>query len=590
MTYRMTGSAVIKLASAELASASGTATGAPNGLSHGAGLKAAMSSARERSFGSSLRSILVAPGMPEACAEKTAKPGPARDVSGQAQGTMKVAGTPMNRVGLPLETVPQRHPDGVATSAKAIAPRSAIARAAVDPGTASLQASGQPVASTLKKGASEPGKATRTGHERKDAKNETHSTNSAQRTAAQPSVPMVMPAQPVRVPAPVRTSSSTDCKAKARFLVNASGSSPQVFSTRNGAAALTDTRTGSVGPGAGEIPSRTKPAFGPAFDPAMSASSIGPDAQPGSNGKEPAVASGALQGTSPASSQAENAGTSMAPSLSGHAEASKSPALSASSSTPQKKTADVAASSAAEEKPASGSNGVASKVETAQTRTNALHASATQAVHPAAIQTVASTPFQPGATGSHDASPAHAASDTQGNSGLNPGLPPSGTKSLSPYETFAALDSIGNKGAPTWTHVSAHQAEAGFQDPSLGWIAVRALADAKGIHAALVPGSADAAQSLGTHLAGLHAYLTEHHTPVATLTLAAQERQWAGQGMGQGAGQNTRQGEPQQEADARDGAFTMTAANRPQAAVGVSSAGAPSTEIASEGVSISVIV
>jgi len=401
---------------------------------------------------------------------------------------------------------------------------------------------------------------------------------------------MVMSTQPVHVPVQGRISSSTSGGPKAIFSVNPSGPNPQVFSSKNGTAALTDTRSGSAGPGAGEIPSRAKSAFGPAFDPAMDASSIGSDAQPDSTGKEPAVASGALQGTSPASSQAENAGTSMAPSLSGHAEASKSPALSASSSTSQKKTADMAASSAAEEKPASGSNGVASKVETAQTRTNALHTSATQAVHPAAIQTVASTPFQPGPTGSHDASPAHAASDTKGNSGLNADSPPSGAKILSSYETFAALDSTGNKGAPTWTHVSAHQAEAGFHDPSLGWVAVRALADAKGIHAALVPGSADAAQSLGTHLAGLHAYLTEQHTSVATLTLAAQGSQWAGQGMGQGSGQNTRQGEPQQEADARDGAFTMTAANRPQAAVGVSSAGAPSTEIASEGVSISVIV
>jgi len=77
---------------------------------------------------------------------------------------------------------------------------------------------------------------------------------------------------------------------------------------------------------------------------------------------------------------------------------------------------------------------------------------------------------------------------------------------------------------------------------------------AGGVHASLVPGSADAAQALGGHLAGLNSFLAEQHTPVETLTLAAPEGRWAGplgdqgtsQGMNQGldqeAGQNTGQG------------------------------------------------
>ena len=585
----MTGSAEIKVAFVERAFAPGTAASAPNGISRSAGLKTAVSPARERSFASSLRSILVSSETPEVGVEKTVKPEPAPDVTAQAQCTMKVAGTTMNRFGQPLETVPERHHNRVPTTAKMIAPRSAIARTTVEPGTPSLQASGQPVTSSLKKGTLEPSKGARTRHERKDARKEPHSTNFAQITAAQPSAPMVSSAQPVRVPGPVRNPSSTGGEPKARFLVNASAPTPQVFSTKNGIATLTGARSGSARPATDEIPSQTEPVLGPAFDPAMDASSIGPDAQPASTGKEPAVASGALQETSLASSRAQNHGASIAPSLPGHAEAGKLPVPSVSSSNPQRETAVIAAWSAADEKLASASNGVASKVESAQTRTNALHTSATLAVHPAAIQSVASTPFQPGATVAHDASPAHAASDTQGNSGLNADLPPSGAKLLSPYETFAALDSTGNKGAPTWTHASAHQAEAGFQDPSLGWVAVRALADAKGIHAALVPGSTDAAQALGTHLAGLNAYLTEQRTPVATLTLAAQESQWAGQGMGQGSGQNTRQGEPQQQPDARDGAFAITAANHSHAVVTASGTGAPSTGIESEGVYISVM-
>jgi hypothetical protein len=68
-----------------------------------------------------------------------------------------------------------------------------------------------------------------------------------------------------------------------------------------------------------------------------------------------------------------------------------------------------------------------------------------------------------------------------------------------------------------------------------------------GIHAALVPGSADAAEALGGHLAGLNTYLAEQRTPVETLTLAAPENRSAAsatdqsgsQGMYQGTGQNT---------------------------------------------------
>jgi hypothetical protein len=117
-------------------------------------------------------------------------------------------------------------------------------------------------------------------------------------------------------------------------------------------------------------------------------------------------------------------------------------------------------------------------------------------------------------------------------------------------ETFAALDSGTATGTPTWTHASAHQAEAGFEDPALGWIGVRADRTAGGVHAALVPGSAEAAQELGTHMDGLNTYLTEQHTPVDSLAMAAPEargthhsaEQNPGDGMNQGAGQGTGQG------------------------------------------------
>jgi hypothetical protein len=124
-------------------------------------------------------------------------------------------------------------------------------------------------------------------------------------------------------------------------------------------------------------------------------------------------------------------------------------------------------------------------------------------------------------------------------------------------ETFAALDADTTTGRPTWVHAGAQQAEAGFQDSSLGWVSVRADASGGGVHAELVAGSSDAAQALGSHMAGLNAYLAEHQTPVDTLTLSSSGGGsagggWAGgrsegSGSGQGAGDQMHQGTGQQQ-------------------------------------------
>ena len=92
-------------------------------------------------------------------------------------------------------------------------------------------------------------------------------------------------------------------------------------------------------------------------------------------------------------------------------------------------------------------------------------------------------------------------------------------------ETFAAMDAGTEVGTPGWIHAGGQTAEAGFQDPALGWVGVRADMSGGNVHAALMPGSAEAAQTLSGHLAGLNAYLAEQHTPVATLTMAARERE-----------------------------------------------------------------
>jgi hypothetical protein len=129
------------------------------------------------------------------------------------------------------------------------------------------------------------------------------------------------------------------------------------------------------------------------------------------------------------------------------------------------------------------------------------------------------------------------------------------TASASIGEPFAALDSAGSTASPTWTHAGAHQAEAGYQDPVLGWVSVRAESSGGGIRAALVPGSEEAGQALGGHLAGLNAYLAEHHATVETVTVAAPEQRGAGAGMEQGSNQSMNQdmnqGAGQQTADQR---------------------------------------
>jgi hypothetical protein len=117
-------------------------------------------------------------------------------------------------------------------------------------------------------------------------------------------------------------------------------------------------------------------------------------------------------------------------------------------------------------------------------------------------------------------------------------------------ETFAAIDAGTRVGAPGWIHAGGRTAEAGFEDPALGWVGVRADLSGGSVHAALMPGSAEAAQALSGHLAGLNAYLTEQHTPVATLTLAASggnsAEAGAGQSMQQDTGQNAQGNTPAQ--------------------------------------------
>jgi hypothetical protein len=145
-----------------------------------------------------------------------------------------------------------------------------------------------------------------------------------------------------------------------------------------------------------------------------------------------------------------------------------------------------------------------------------------------------------------------------------------GGATASASETFAALDAGTGGGKTSWIHAGKQSAEAGFEDPALGWVSVRADLGAGGIHAAVVPGSAEAAQALGGHMAGLNEWLAERHTPVQSLTMTAPQGAGADsdasrgmrQGTQQGGGQNAEQGSypgPQPESQPNVAPISATA-------------------------------
>jgi hypothetical protein len=152
-------------------------------------------------------------------------------------------------------------------------------------------------------------------------------------------------------------------------------------------------------------------------------------------------------------------------------------------------------------------------------------ASATQVsmTHPAELNTAASLGLRiPGAA---PISPAPAAPDQP--------LAAAASGPATTQDRFAALDAGDSPGTPVWTQGGSQHAEAGFRDPALGWVSVRADLNAGGIHATLVPSSAEAAQALNGHLAGLSTHLVEQQSPVASLTMASPSESGVENGMGQ---------------------------------------------------------
>lgn len=72
-----------------------------------------------------------------------------------------------------------------------------------------------------------------------------------------------------------------------------------------------------------------------------------------------------------------------------------------------------------------------------------------------------------------------------------------------------------------WIHTGSHRAEAGFEDPSFGWIGVRAERDSGGLRAVLVPSSNDAEEALSAHLSGLNVHLASNHIQMLPVTVSS---------------------------------------------------------------------
>lgn len=103
---------------------------------------------------------------------------------------------------------------------------------------------------------------------------------------------------------------------------------------------------------------------------------------------------------------------------------------------------------------------------------------------------------------------------------------PARSSSRVSIDSFAIMNRERPGSEPSWIHVGVRHVEAGYLDPALGWVRVRAESVANAVHAALVPCSSEAAQALGGQLPGLNSYLSEHHS--GTVTMDAPQSQWNG--------------------------------------------------------------
>jgi hypothetical protein len=84
------------------------------------------------------------------------------------------------------------------------------------------------------------------------------------------------------------------------------------------------------------------------------------------------------------------------------------------------------------------------------------------------------------------------------------------------------LESGAGLKATQWISANTHRAEAGFRDPTFGWIGLRAELGPEGVSASVIPSSYSAAQALGVHIGALNAHLEQQRIQVHSLTLSVQ--------------------------------------------------------------------
>lgn len=181
---------------------------------------------------------------------------------------------------------------------------------------------------------------------------------------------------------------------------------------------------------------------------------------------------------------------------------------------------------------------------------------------------------------------------------LSPGVATHNAASAAPtdglrmQQTFAAMETGANALHPAWTHATATTAEAGYRDPALGWVGVRAQVDADGIHAAVVPVSTSASETLQSHLPGLGSYLADHHVRLESLSIAPAEGSMQAQSDlpsgGSQEGQENRRGTAQPESE---GEMPASALQQSPAEVALHRDGIPlqPIRVAGRGVYISVV-
>jgi hypothetical protein len=161
------------------------------------------------------------------------------------------------------------------------------------------------------------------------------------------------------------------------------------------------------------------------------------------------------------------------------------------------------------------------------------------------------------------------------------------------HDPFTVLDAEPTAPPATWIHAGATRAEAGYLDPSLGWVAVRADASGAALHASIVPSSPEAAQVLGTHLAGLNTYLADHHGAAAHLTISAPEpgESFAGHSGFDPSGRQSSQQQAQRDGQPSAAPASISASPRAEDAVPapLSAASATAAAPVRSGCHISVI-